>query len=99
MATHPAHGRATIGVRVMATVAAAHPGAASLTPHGGGAVVILNVSIFVGVAAGLVAIETHRNQYLWMLAGFVAALVLISGCARRGGLTPALPGRQRSRVV
>jgi len=51
MATHPAHGRAPIGVRVMATVAAAHPGAASLTPHGGGAVVILNVSIFVGVAA------------------------------------------------
>jgi len=63
---------------VIAAVAAAHPDAAALIPHGGGAVAILIVSIFAAVTAGLVAIETHRNEYLWMLAGFVAAFVVIS---------------------
>jgi len=58
--------------------AAPHLEAASLIPYGGGAVAILIGAIFVAVAVGIVAIELRRNQYLWMLTSFVAALVLIS---------------------
>jgi len=72
------HSGAPIDARVIAAVAAAHPDAAALIPHGGGAVAILIGAIFVAVAVGIVGIELRRNQYLWMLAGFVAAFVLIS---------------------
>jgi len=58
--------------------AAPHLEAVSLIPYGGGAVAILIGAIFVAVAVGTVAIELRRNQYLWMLTSFVAALVLIS---------------------
>jgi len=63
---------------VIGTVAAAHLEAVSLIPYGGGAVAILIGAIFVAVAVGIAAIELRRNQYLWMLTSFVAALVLIS---------------------
>ncbi len=72
------HSGAPIDARVIAAVAAAHPDAAALIPHGGRAVAILIGAIFVAVAVGIVGIELRRNQYLWMLAGFVAAFVLIS---------------------
>jgi len=72
------HSGAPIDARVIAAVAAAHPDAAALIPHGGGAVAILIGAIFVAVAVGIVGIELRRNQYLWMLAGFAAAFVLIS---------------------
>jgi len=38
-------------------------------PTGGGAVTILIVSIFVRVACAMIAIETNRNRWGWMLAG------------------------------
>jgi len=41
----------------------------SFIPTGGGAVTILIVSIFVGVACAMIAIETNRNLWGWMLAG------------------------------
>jgi len=63
---------------MIGTAASAHPEAASLIPHGGGAAAILIGAIFVAVAVGTVAIELRRNQYLWMLASFAAAFVLIS---------------------
>ncbi len=72
------HSGAPIDARMIGTVAATRLEAASLIPHGGGAVAILIGAIFVAVAVGIVGIELRRNQYLWMLAGFVAALVLIS---------------------
>jgi len=72
------HSGAPIDARMIGTVAAARLEAASLIPHGGGAVAILIGAIFVAVAVGIVGIELRRNQYLWMLASFVAAFVLIS---------------------
>ncbi len=75
---HPARDAVRIDAPVIVAVAAAHPAAAALISHGGGAVAILIGAIFVAVAVGIVAIELRRNQYLWMLASFVAAFVLIS---------------------
>ena len=75
---HPARDAVRIDARVIVAVAAAHPDAAALIPHVGGAVAILIGAIFVAVAVGIVAIELRRNQYLWMLASFVAAFALIS---------------------
>ncbi len=42
------------------------------------AATILIGAIFVAVAVGIAVIELRRDQYLWMLASFVAALILIS---------------------
>ena len=50
----------------------------SFIPTGGGAVTILIVSIFVGVACAMIAIETNRNLWGWMLANVVSSFVIIN---------------------
>jgi len=71
--TPPHADRPALGPGIMDRVQAS-----GVLPTGGGAVAIIIGSIFVAVIVAVVAIETNRNPYGWMVVGFVASFVIIS---------------------
>jgi hypothetical protein len=62
--------------RIVAVAGSAE--AASIIPRGGGAVAILIAGIVVAVICATVAIELHRNAYVWTTIGFVGTVILLS---------------------
>ncbi|MGZ4554913.1 MAG: hypothetical protein ACXVXZ_04015 [Mycobacteriaceae bacterium] len=52
--------------------------AASVIPTGGGAVIIIISSIFVGVICGITAAEMRRNMFGWTIIGVAGSLLVIS---------------------
>ena len=52
--------------------------AASVIPTGGGAVIIIVISIFVGVICGITAAEMRRNMFGWTIIGVAGSLLVIS---------------------
>ena len=50
--------------------------ARGLIPHGGPAIAILVAGIFVAVVAAIVAMEKHRQPFMWAIVGFIVTIVV-----------------------
>jgi hypothetical protein len=66
------------GMRWMVLAGSVHGEASSIIPHGGGAITIFVMAMWLGVIAAIVAMETQRNPWVWAVIGFVATIIVAS---------------------